>query len=89
MYVVLFPGLVLWNVTGRYLANYAVMLTLRSIYTDKFLDHSDFSSFYMRKLKPCTFNMLQCLQNIEQQNDFGLISCRLKLLTTYKFKISI
>lgn len=42
MYVVLFPGLVLWNVTGRYLANYAVMLTLRSIYTDKFLAHSDF-----------------------------------------------
>lgn len=70
MYVVLFPGLVLWNVTmvtGRYLANYAVLLTLRSIYTDKFLAHSDFLSFYMRKLKPCTFNMLQCLQNIEQQ----------------------
>lgn len=67
MYVVLFPGLVLWNVTGRYSADYAVLLTLRSIYTDKFLAHSDFSSFYMRKLKPCTFNMLQCLQNIEQQ----------------------
>lgn len=42
MYVVLFPGLVLWNVTGRYSANYAVLLTLWSIYTDKFLAHSDF-----------------------------------------------